>query len=104
MEIRLMRRPRRMLILGALLALAVALAITLMSAGGKLPATAKAAVKQVAVQPGAGQQVALKHVTHHATHHAVRAKRATAESTSGVDTDNVQSGDQTTPDAAGAAS
>src|SRR3981081_2981813 len=96
MEIRLIRRPRRLLVLTALLGLAVALRLALLAGGGKLPATAKAAVHPA-------KHAAIHHaVVHHSTHHAVR--HATNEPVTGPDTDNVQSGDQTPRDRAGTAS
>jgi DMSO/TMAO reductase YedYZ molybdopterin-dependent catalytic subunit len=74
MQISLMKRPRRMFVLMALLAISVGLMFALLAGGDKLPAIANAAVHHAA----------------RATHHAAKA--------SASDPDNVQSGDQTTPD------
>jgi hypothetical protein len=79
MEMRLMRRSRRALVLFAAVALMAGLMFALLASGGRLPATAHAAVH---------------HAAKHAQHHAVK---------SSADGDTVQSGDQTTPDAPGAA-
>jgi hypothetical protein len=48
-------------------------------------------------------QAAPHHATHHATHHA-RHHASTNDPTTTTDPDNVQSGDQTTPDAPGTTS
>lgn len=93
MHAALMTRPARVATIGALvLAVGAALAFALLSGGTR---TAQAAVRH-----------STKHATHHATHHARHARhaaRTTADPTGAPDGDNVQSGDQTTPDPTSAA-
>ena len=92
MEAALRRRPGRVATIAALiLALGAVLAFALLSGGTR---TAQAAT-----------QHATKHATHHATHHARHHARTSGGDPAGstTDPDNVQSGDQTTPDTPGAA-
>jgi hypothetical protein len=78
-----MKRPGRVAMIAALvLTLGAVLAFALLSGGTR---TAQAAAKH-----------ATKHATHHARHHA--AKKSSTDPTTTTDGDNVQSGDQSTPD------
>jgi hypothetical protein len=88
MRVSLLRRHRQAVIL-AVLAAGIAAFLLLMMAGGSLPSTAQAAASHA------------KHAKHATRHHA---RHASATTDPATDPDNVQSGDQTTPDPSGAAS
>jgi hypothetical protein len=90
MQAILMKRPGRVAMIAALvLALGAVLAFALLS-GGARPAQAAA-------------RHATKHATHHVAHHARHHARSVRDPAGTTDPDNVQSGDQTTPDTPSAA-
>jgi hypothetical protein len=88
MQAILMRRPGRLAMI-AVLALGAVLAFALLSGGTR---TAQAATRH-----------ATKHATHRVAHHAGHHARSVSDPAGTTDPDNVQSGDQTTPDSTSAA-
>ena len=78
----LLKRPTRTVVLVALAIAAATLLLCALTAGST----------------GAAAQARPRHATHHATHHARHHARVADPAGGTADPDNVQSGDQSTPD------